>query len=477
MLTPEEELGLAGRALFGRVERAVHALGGGTLHELLAEIEDESRQQRLFYLRTGVQEVVRVFAAPLPLLAEQVQYLHAIALELHNATRRLISLYLADERMRHVLLLSPEEEAWLRELWTPAHAEENPVFGRLDAVFDGAAAHWKAGLQFIEPNMGGVGGLHLWPAAEREQARLVWPALAAVDPELRLELGHDVRNLLMQLLIDHLEAVGASDRCICFVEAKYADSGPDDQAALAEYFQRHFHVQVLHADPAELVWDGAQARYRGAAIDLVYRDYAVEDLVALAAKGVDVTPMRELMRRNRVVSSLAAELDQKSVFEVFTDPELSAAHFTPDERRLFRRHVPWTRLVRERRCLLPDGTTGELLEYARAEQEHLVIKPNRGYGGHGVCVGPAVSPSAWEAAIHSAVLEPDRWVVQRAVPLPVHEFPVATASGVAYEPFRVVFGLAPTEDGLAVLGRASQKQVVNIAQRGGLVVCPVVRGR
>ena len=473
MLTPEEELGLAGRAVMGRVERAVHSLGDRALRELLRAIEGESRADGLIYLRDGVADVVRVFSTPLPLRPEQVQYLHAISLELHNATRRLASLYLADERVRAALELPPAEEAWLRELWTPAHAEENPVFGRLDAVFDAAASHWKAGLLFLETNMNGVGGLHLWPTAERVQARVVWPALTQVDPALKFELGQDVRNLLMQQLIDHLEAVGAPGRCICFVEPKYSGSGPEDQAALAEHFVRHFGVQVLHADPAELSWDNERARYRGAAVDLVYRDYSVEDLLALEASGVDVTPMRELFRRNRVVSSLAAELDQKSVFEVLTDPELGAAHFTHEERRLFRRHVPWTRLVRERRCLLSDGTVGDLLEHARAEQEHLVLKPNRDYGGRGVYVGRVVSMSSWEEALQAAALKPNGWVLQRAVPLPVQEFPVVEHDRVRHQPFYVVIGLAPTEDGVAVLGRASQKQVVNIAQRGGLVVFPV----
>jgi hypothetical protein len=477
MLTPEEELGLAGRALLGRVERAVHTLGDAALSALVRTVESESRKERLFYLRDGVQEVVRVFSTPLPLLPEQVQYLHAVSLELHNATRRLVSLYLLDERVRAVLELPQAEETWLKELWTPAHAEENPVFGRLDAVFDPAASHWKTGLCFLEPNMGGVGGLHLWPTAERVQARVVWPALSSVDPRLGLELGQDVRNLLMQQLIEHLDALGASGRCICFVEPKYSGSGPEDQAALAEHFDRHFGVQVLHADPAELTWDGEHARYRGTAVDLVYRDYSVEDLVLLEASGVDVTPMRELMRRNRVVSSLAADIDQKSVFEVLSDPELCAAHFTPEERHLFRRHVPWTRLVRQRRCLLADGTVGELLEYVLAEQEHLVLKPNRSYGGQGVCVGPAVSSAAWEEALQAAALQPNGWVVQRAVPLPVHEFPVLLDDGIQYQPFYVVLGLAPTEDGVAVLGRASQKQVVNIAQRGGMVVHPVARNR
>ena len=42
------------------------------------------------------------------------------------------------------------------------------------------------------------------------------------------------------------------------------------------------------------------------------------------------------------------------------------------------------------------------------------------------------------------------------------------------EPFHVVMGFAPTAYGLATLGRASQKQVVNVAQRGGM--CAVLVG-
>jgi hypothetical protein len=36
-------------------------------------------------------------------------------------------------------------------------------------------------------------------------------------------------------------------------------------------------------------------------------------------------------------------------------------------------------------------------------------------------------------------------------------------------------GFAPTQYGVAILGRASQKQVVNVAQRGGM--CVVFVGR
>ena len=36
------------------------------------------------------------------------------------------------------------------------------------------------------------------------------------------------------------------------------------------------------------------------------------------------------------------------------------------------------------------------------------------------------------------------------------------------EPFYTVMGFAPGPDGLAILARASQRQVVNVAQRGGM---------
>ena len=36
------------------------------------------------------------------------------------------------------------------------------------------------------------------------------------------------------------------------------------------------------------------------------------------------------------------------------------------------------------------------------------------------------------------------------------------------EPFYTVIGLTPTKYGVSILGRASQKMVVNVAQRGGM---------
>ena len=61
------------------------------------------------------------------------------------------------------------------------------------------------------------------------------------------------------------------------------------------------------------------------------------------------------------------------------------------------------------------------------------------------------------------------WVLQAATRLPVYEFPVAAPDGRMFgEPFYTVMGFAATDNGLGILCRVSQKQVVNVAQRGGL---------
>src|SRR5262249_61893850 len=140
---------------------------------------------------------------------------------------------------------------------------------------------WKSSLQFVEPNLSGIGGLHLVPTAERIVADLVLPVLQEHDPQLQLEVGPDIRELLMQEVLDHLEALGRPARNICFVEPKYAGSGPDEQEALAQYFHERYGLKLMHADPSELTLCDGEVSYLGDAVDLAYRDYAVSDLLDL----------------------------------------------------------------------------------------------------------------------------------------------------------------------------------------------------
>jgi hypothetical protein len=475
MLTPAEELGLSGLSLISRVRRAFYKIPEAPLAQLMARIREESFRRHLIYLRDGQWETVRVLPCPITALPDQLAYIHFVTLTLQNALKRLPELYFQDFAVREALRISPEEERWLWDCWGPSHRDHNPVFGRYDAVLDFVSPMWKDSLRFVEPNMSGIGGLHLVPTAEHIVADLVLPALRAQDASLQLEVGQDIRDLLMQEVHDHVEAIGRPARTLCFVEPKYAGSGPDEQEALARYFNERYGIKVLHADPAELTLRGDEVYYGDDAIDVAYRDYAVCDLIDLEREGKDVQPMRALFRQNRIVSSIAAELDQKACWEILTDPQFTQKYFSPDERHVFRRHILWTRILSDRRTQLPDGQMGDLLEYARREYETLVLKPNRSYGGQGVVLGHGSTRQEWEAAMETALADRERWVVQQLASIPVNEFPVVDPDGkVHVEPFYTVMGFAPSKYGVAILGRASQKQVVNVALRGGM--CAVMIG-
>ena len=91
-------------------------------------------------------------------------------------------------------------------------------------------------------------------------------------------------------------------------------------------------------------------------------------------------------------------------------------------------------------------------------------------------MGHGLTSTEWQSALDKALAAADGWVVQQLASIPVHEFPVLGPDGqVHVEPFYTVMGFAPTKYGVAILGRASQKQVVNVAQRGGM--CAVMLGR
>jgi hypothetical protein len=469
MHTPAEEIGLSGLRLATRVQRALDQIPTEQMIDLLGAINRRATDRHLAYQRHGVTETIRLLPCPLTLHPDQFGYTHYISETLLNCIKRLPDLYLDVPAVREILRLTPIEEEWLRECWTPGHREANPLFARLDAVVDYTTAMWKDSIRFLEPNLCGIGGLHIGPTSMGVLADVVVPALLAQDPTIRLQLADDIRELLLQDLLEHLEASGRPDGQIVLVDPKYAADGPDEPEALARYYSERHRLSVLHADVSELRLCGDEVMYGDTRVDLAYRDASVLDLIDWAADGVDVAPMRALLRQNRMVSSIAAELDQKSIFEVFTDPELAARFLTVEERQVMRRHVLWTRIVSERYAVSPTGERIDLLEYVRRERESLVLKPNRSYGGAGVTIGPSVSQGEWESAIERVLRDEERWVVQRVAPIPVKSFHVLDdANRLHVEPFYIVMGFAPSRYGVALVARASQQAVVNVAQHGGM---------
>jgi carboxypeptidase Taq len=438
------------------------------------KLRSDAWAARMIYEHEGVEEAVRIMLRPLLVMPQQLSYVHHVCLQLIEALKRLPTLYLEDERIRRIVAITPDEEQWLRDTWTPAHAQFNSIYGRLDAVCDFTGAGWQDSLFFMEANLSSVGGIHFSPVAEALVLKNVVPVLFADHPELEIELPRDQRDLFVQLLIDHARTIGRETCQLCFVEAKYVHDGPNEQAVLSHYLSEKHNLTIAHADPTELRVKDGEVWYEDTRIDVAYRDYEMRELLELEREtGKRLDAMRLLFKQNRVVSSIVGDFDHKTGLEVLSDPVFTEKYFTADDRRLFRRHVLWTRLIGDRKTTLPDGREADLLSYARRNRETLIAKPNRAYGGAGVVLGANVTQAEWDRVLDEAAAlsaDPEKSsVVQKATRLPVHEFPVAGADGrVLSEPFYAVMGFAATENGLGTMVRVSQKQVVNVAQRGGL---------
>src|SRR6185295_8473315 len=101
-----------------------------------------------------------------------------------------------------------------------------------------------------------------------------------------------------------------------------------------------------------------------------------------------------------------------------------AGLFSPEEHEAIRQHVPWTRLVRAEQSDYY-GKEIDLIEYIRANQQKLVLKPNDDYGGHGITIGWSADQTAWEEALRDALANGD-YLAQERVPTAREMFPALT---------------------------------------------------
>ena len=158
-------------------------------------------------------------------------------------------------------------------------------------------------------------------------------------------------------------------------------------------------------------------------------------------------------------------LFKKASFAVLGD-ERNTALYTPEQRQLIRAHIPWTRLVEERKTVV-DGETIDLVPYTLANRHKLVLKPNDDYGGKGIVLGWTLDTPAWEAAVHAALAAPT--VVQEKIVLPREPYPSCDGAGNLHVSDRMVDTNPYVSRGVVTgcLTRISSDEMVNVTAGSG----------
>ncbi len=234
-------------------------------------------------------------------------------------------------------------------------------------------------------------------------------------------------------------------------------------------------IPVVLATPSELDFDGKRLAAKGKKIDLLYRRVLINDIVA-RPKECEALVKGYEAGTTCVANNFRCKIPHvKAFFAVLTDGR-NARLFSPEEREIIQRHVPWTRVVEDVRSDY-DGEPIELLKYIRKNQKNLVLKPSDEYGGTGVTLGWKVNAKEWEKALQQGLSGGELsdahgcWIVQEKIPLRREPFPTIVSGGrVEMRDMLVDFAPYLFRGKLAgFLTRLSTSDLANVTSGGGQI--------
>jgi uncharacterized circularly permuted ATP-grasp superfamily protein len=234
-----------------------------------------------------------------------------------------------------------------------------------------------------------------------------------------------------------------------------------------DYF-RGMGVEARNVDPRDVEYADGKLMAGDYHITLIYKRVLISELVERG--GLD-HPVVRAVRDGAVCMANAFRcklLFKKASFAVVTD-ERNAHLFSPAQHDAIRAHIPWTRVVEERRTTFA-GQPIDLVPYTLANKDRLVLKPNDDYGGRGIVLGWTVDQAGWEAAVQAALAAP--YVVQDRIRIPTEAFPSVHDGGL-----HVLDRLIDTNPYVAFgeymhgcLTRISTEELVNVTAGGGSTV-------
>jgi hypothetical protein len=185
-----------------------------------------------------------------------------------------------------------------------------------------------------------------------------------------------------------------------------------------DYF-KSMGIEARIVDPRDCEYRDGKLTAGDYHITLIYKRVLITELIERG--GMDHPVVRAVRDRAVcMVNSFRCKiLFKKASLAVLSD-ERNAGLFTPEQLAAVGRHIPWTRVLEERKTTIGGGQV-DLVPYTLANRDTLVLKPNDDYGGKGIVLGWTVDQPAWEEAVRVALATP--YVVQRKVRLPYEPYP------------------------------------------------------
>ncbi|MEU9102319.1 hypothetical protein [Streptomyces sp. NPDC048361] len=322
---------------------------------------------------------------------------------------------------------SPEQIA--AALRADGRPRDLPRSGRADLYRE------QDGFRLLELNGGSpLGG---WDIALLNNALLQDPYVASFVQEHDLEFTDGIK-VLLDLWQESFPGFDLSaSPVVALLEwpGNYLDLEPHLRRMAALLAAHGVEAVPCHLGQVEYRTNGIYVS--GRRVDLVHRWFVINDvttaedvhLLAPLSQAADrglvhlFTPLENEVYGSKAALALLSDERHRSLFD---QAELDTVDGL----------LPWTRLVREEKVEVA-GEQVDLLPYALAHQEDLVLKASSSHSGLDVLAGWETSADEWAARVRAAVGHPV--ILQRRVRPVAEDFP--TPGGASTEPAVLTWGV------------------------------------
>lgn len=264
-----------------------------------------------------------------------------------------------------------------------------------------------------EWNLGSPGGWD-YQRTTQEISKVVWEKLNRIS-SMGVDLDFDHPMLypvvgFTDMIIDvHRQREGSNPGLIAVVAEEETLADVTENINFANRLNQVDGITGILAAPHEFELKNGRVCHQGRAVSLIFMDFNNDVFLKLHRKH-NLAPLLQAISEQRVLNPRGTEpINIKSMFEVITGKHSDKFHKETVQR------TPWTRRFFPRNTTGPEGEQiSDLIQWARKNWNHLVLKPERGYSGIGVSVG-GVNKNGDE--IIDNALTKGGYILQEKVPL------------------------------------------------------------
>ena len=444
-------------------EKTLHsklrALPPRKLDRLVASVNAVSARRHFFYKDKDNHPAGMV---PVVFDKATLSKVQAVARAVYRFQLKAPELYRSDHKgFAGLVQLERRTKAWFER--APAGRGGGELLNRPDFGFEMRAGRITPVL--FELNSLMLGGIYIQAVALEIISRCVLPGLGVKPGSMGLKTSPDLLVYLKRWLLDCRHRAGMEQGGgIGFLETLPPGGGFSELPRIAKFFS-DAGIRGGHGDARDLELRKGRVCLRGMPVDYVYRDFSFEDSGGPENRRMRL--FRRLWEEGRVVPGWPAEFDQKGILECFTSEEFDPL-FTRTEARLLREHVPWTRVLTERKTKDERGKRVDLAEHTLKDRESLVIKPSWSSGGDGILIGKKIKPERWRKKVEEAVAHPGAFSVQAYVDAPPRPSAYLREGKLNLKDCRYTLGAFYDGKEFGYHLRMSPKDIVNVAQGGAL---------